>query len=102
MAMDKRYEQWLAATLKNEYQDILATEDCFDTAFTEDNMRYFSFTNSHGDTEVWSESDVRREYWPQWYEAMCVLHEQAYVDEHLSFADCLDHWIALHHARLSD
>lgn len=47
---------------------------------------------------VVTEEDIRRDYWPYWYKRMCEKFEQAYVDEHYTFADCLDDWIVVNWA----
>lgn len=39
-----------------------------------------------------SPEEIRRSYWPEWYEQQCQRWEQAYVDEYLSFEDCLADW----------
>jgi len=66
-------------------------------------MRYFTFVqpkNLAGDAEyiTMSEDEIRKEYWPYWYKKMCDKYEQAYVDEHYSFEDCLDDWKIVHGA----
>lgn len=66
-------------------------------------MRYYTFVqpvNDAGDPETvtMSEEDVRKEYWPYWYGKMCQKYEQAYVDEHYCFEDCLEDWITVHWA----
>jgi hypothetical protein len=75
-------------------------------------MRYFSY-NEHdpgsqfaddtgGYIVTKSEQDIRREYWPYWYERMCDKFGQAEVDSKYSFEDCLDDWITVNWAWLSD
>lgn len=66
-------------------------------------MRYFTFVqpvNDAGDPEyvTMSEEEIRKEYYPYWYGKMCQKYEQAYVDEHYSFEDCLEDWITVHWA----
>lgn len=66
-------------------------------------MRYFTFVqpaNDAGDPEyvTMSEDDIRKEYYPYWYEKMCDKYEQAYVDENYSFEDCLEDWKIVHWA----
>lgn len=66
-------------------------------------MRYFTFVqpvNDAGDPEyvTMSEQDIWKEYYPYWYEKMCDMYEQAYVDENYSFEDCLEDWIIVHWA----
>lgn len=67
-------------------------------------MRYYSYyinSKSDNDTrsiETVSEDEIRKNYWSLWYTQMCDRYEQAYVDEHYCFEDCLDYWIATHRA----
>lgn len=66
--------------------------------------RYFSYNEYDPDSPLadenggyvvtFSEDEIRRMYYPYWYEQMCKKYEQAYVDENYSFEDCLDDWIA--------
>lgn len=51
-----------------------------------------------GFTVIVTEEDIRRDYWPYWYKRMCEKFEQSYVDEHYTFADCLDDWIVVNWA----
>jgi hypothetical protein len=71
-------------------------------------MRYFSYNeydpNSQfadetgGYVVTVSEDDIKRTYWPYWYNRMCAKYEQAYIDENYSFEDCLEDWVVVHHA----
>jgi hypothetical protein len=67
-------------------------------------MRYFSYNEynedhpSRGYIVTKSEEDIRKEYWPYWYGKMCDKYEQAYVDEHYCFEDCLTDWIVVNWA----
>lgn len=69
-------------------------------------MRYYSYKtnfmpgNDDRTIETVSEDEIRRHYWPSWYKQMCDKYEQAYVDEHYCFEDCLEHWIIKHRAWL--
>lgn len=45
-----------------------------------------------------SESDIRRQYWPYWYERMCQRFGKLHVDNNYSFEDCLDDWIVVNWA----
>ncbi len=105
MSMDTDNDGWNKAILKDEYQDILATEDCFELPFKENKMRYFSFneySESGGHIETWSEDDIRNKFWPYWYGKMCDKYEQSYVDKNYTFEDCIEDWIVVHYARPSD
>jgi hypothetical protein len=65
-------------------------------------MRYFSYNeydeDQGGVVVTKSEEDIRKEYWPYWYGKMCDKYEQAYVDEHYCFEDCLTDWIVVNWA----
>lgn len=45
-----------------------------------------------------SEDDIRREYWPYWYDRMCKKFGKEHVDAKFSFPDCLDDWIVVNWA----
>jgi hypothetical protein len=67
-------------------------------------MRHFSY-NEYNENGVdggciytLSEEDIRKQYWPYWYEKMCKKYEQSYVDENYCFEDCLCDWVAVHWA----
>ena len=66
-------------------------------------MRYFSYTwpveDDNPVTETFSEDDIRREYWPFWYEKMCQKYGKNHVDETYTFEDCLEDWIDVHWAQ---
>ena len=66
-------------------------------------MRYFSY-NDYGDdpsnsyvTTV-SEDDIRKEYYPYWYDRMCQKFGKEKVDSEYSFEDCVDHFCVVHWA----
>lgn len=67
-------------------------------------MRYYSYNEydpDHPDggyVVTLSEDDIRKDYYPYWYKKMCDKYEQAYVDEHYSFEDCLEDWTIVHWA----
>jgi hypothetical protein len=67
-------------------------------------MRYYSYNEydpdhpDEGYVVTLSEDDIRKEYYPYWYKKMCDKYEQAYVDEHYSFEDCLEDWTIVHWA----
>ena len=70
-------------------------------------MRYYTYcqpANEQGDPEyiTMSENEIRKEYWPHWYQKMCDKYERSYVDENYSFEDCLDDWKIIHWAWISD
>lgn len=60
-------------------------------------MRYFSYTKNDV-IETVSEQEIFKGYYNIWYIQMCEKYEQAYVDEHYCFYDCLDHWILINKA----
>ncbi len=65
-------------------------------------MRYFSFAYPvDGDDciETKSEDDIRKEYWPYWYEKMCEKYGKEKVDADYCFEDCLMDWIVVHWAQ---
>jgi len=45
-----------------------------------------------------SESDIRRQYWPYWYDQMCKRFGKLHVDSKYNFEDCLDDWIVVNWA----
>ena len=61
-------------------------------------MRYFSYnawgeeTADGDDTVTLSEEDIRKEYYPYWYEKMCNKFGKEHVDKQYSFEDCLYDW----------
>lgn len=62
-------------------------------------MRYFSYHDHDPDVvRTFSEDEIRKQYYPVWYELICNKYEQAYVDENYSFEDCLDDWIIIMNA----
>lgn len=67
------------------------------------NMRYYTYVqpkDEDGTPEyiTLSENDIRKDWYPHWYKCMCDKYEQAYVDEHYSFEDCLDDFRIVYHA----
>lgn len=74
-------------------------------------MRYFSY-NEYTETEfspddssippalivTVSEEEIRRDYYPYWYEKMCTKFGKTAVDQTYSFEDCLDDWIVVNWA----
>ena len=68
-------------------------------------MRYFTFNEFYGDTGTTvtiSEEDIRKEYYPYWYEQMCKKYGKDHVDENYTFEDCLMDWSIIHWAWESD
>lgn len=64
-------------------------------------MRYFSYNEYDPDepyVETVSEEDIRREYYPWWYDQMCKKFGKEKVDELYSFEDCLTDFVVVHWA----
>lgn len=71
-------------------------------------MRYFSYNEYDPDSPLaddtggyvvtLSEDDVRRDYWPYWYDRMCAKFGKESVDSRYCFEDCLDDWIVVNWA----
>lgn len=65
-------------------------------------MRYFSYEapaeNGDHETRTLSEEEIRKQYYPVWYEGMCKKYSKEYVDSTYSFDDCLEDWIVMHWA----
>jgi hypothetical protein len=45
-----------------------------------------------------SEDEIRKDYYPYWYERMCNKFGKEHVDANYSFEDCLDDWIVVNWA----
>jgi len=66
-------------------------------------MRYFCYntykTNPAVDSyiEVLSENDIRKEYYPHWYEQMCKKFGKEHVDEYYCFEACLEDWMIINY-----
>jgi hypothetical protein len=65
-------------------------------------MRYYSYNepvfdednNVIGDVvETFSEEDIRKTYYPYWYDRMCFKFGKEYVDKNYSFEECLIDWM---------
>jgi hypothetical protein len=82
---------------------------------SEARMRYFSYDDlpprlkralvepGEGTSIVTvSEDDIRKEYYPWWYEKMCEKYGKEKVDKNWSFEDCLWDWITTHDAWIVD
>ena len=74
-------------------------------------MRYFSYDNPAMDMNgdilnnvvvTLSEEDIRRDYYPWWYDKMCQKFGKEEVDKNYCFEDCLDDWIIVNWAWESD
>lgn len=72
-------------------------------------MRYFSYDEPILDNEgnlfsnhvvTLSEVDIRRDYYPWWYDKMCKKYGKDVVDRDYCFEDCLDDWIIVNWARV--
>ena len=61
-------------------------------------MRYFSYDElvepGEGTCVVTvSEDDIRKEFYPSWYERMCQKYGKEEVDKNWSFEECLEDWV---------
>jgi len=68
-------------------------------------MRYFSyneFDSTGGRVVTMSEEEIRKEYWPYWYDMMCSKFGRFHVDENYCFEECLEDWATVHWAWKSD
>jgi len=66
-------------------------------------MRYFTFVQPKDDSNepeyvTLSEEDIRKEYYPYWYEKMCEKYGKEHVDATYTFEDCLYDWQVVHWA----
>ena len=67
-------------------------------------MRYYSYNEYTVDPPyinvvvTFSEEDVRKTYYPFWYEKMCKKYGKEHVDATYSFEDCLDDWVVVNWA----
>ena len=67
-------------------------------------MRYFSYEEFRTEpewafyVETKSEEDIRREYYPVWYQIMCERFGKEYVDSTYCFLDCVEDWITVNWA----
>lgn len=65
-------------------------------------MRYFTISypdeNGRNVDETLSEEDIRKYYYPHWYEKMCAKFGKEHVDKNYSFEECLDDWCVIHWA----
>lgn len=65
-------------------------------------MRYYSYNEYTEDEKglvlTVSEEDIRRDYWPFWYNKMCEKYGKDQVDANYCFEDCLEDWIVVNWA----
>lgn len=65
-------------------------------------MRYYSY-NELGDNDenivvTMSEEEIKKTYYPYWYERMCKKFGKEHVDQNYSFNECLEDWIVVNWA----
>lgn len=68
-------------------------------------MRYFSY-NEPGiypkpygfDIKTVSEEEIRKEFYPFWYDLMCKKFSKDHVDKTYNFEDCLEDWKVVNYA----
>lgn len=65
-------------------------------------MRYYSY-NELGDNDenivvTMSEEEIKKTYYPYWYERMCKKFGKEHVDQNYSFNECLEDWIIVNWA----
>jgi len=66
-------------------------------------MRYYSYNEYVEDPDInsvvtVSEEDIRRDYYPWWYDKMCKKYGKNHVDATYSFEDCLEDWVVVNWA----
>lgn len=71
-------------------------------------MRYYSYQEydpkspladeQGGYVVTKSEEEIRKEYWPYWYNRMCNKFGKDQVDAKFCFEDCLDDWVVVNWA----
>lgn len=66
-------------------------------------MRYYSYNEYVEDPGInsvvtVSEEDIRRDYYPWWYDKMCKKYGKNHVDATYSFEDCLEDWVVVNWA----
>ena len=82
---------------RDDYQDILATEDCFEV----EPMKYYSYneyTDDGGMIVTMSEDEIIRSYWDYWYGKMVERFGKDHVDATYSIFDCIEVWVTVHWA----
>lgn len=66
--------------------------------YSQDTMRYYSYNELDEGVITVSEEDIRKQYYPYWYERMCKKFGKEQVDKDYTFEDCLDDWIVVNWA----
>jgi hypothetical protein len=66
-------------------------------------MRYYCYNELADDGSsnlviTMSEDDIRRDYYPYWYDRMCKKFGKEEVDTKYSFEDCLTDWLVVNWA----
>jgi len=69
-------------------------------------MRYYSYNEFSNDENgevigkvvTVSEEELRKTYYPYWYDKMCKKFGKQIVDENYSFEECLNDWIVVYWA----
>lgn len=64
-------------------------------------MRYYSYNEyaeDGGKIITVSEFEIKKTYWPYWYNRMCEKFGKEVVDREYSFEDCLADWIVVNWA----
>lgn len=65
-------------------------------------MRYYSYNeytdNDENEIITLSEEDIRKNYWPYWYDKMCGKFGKEIVDRDFCFEDCLYDWVIVNWA----
>jgi len=66
-------------------------------------MRYYCYNELADDGSsnlviTMSEDDIRRNYYPYWYDRMCKKFGKEEVDDKYSFEDCLTDWLVVNWA----
>jgi hypothetical protein len=61
-------------------------------------FKIFEFDNINHYEYIVSEDDIKRDYYPYWYEKMCLKYGKKHVDDIYTFEHCLDDWCVVHWA----
>ena len=65
-------------------------------------MRYFQHMEPNEDGEditvITTDEDIRRAYYPYWYDKMCKKYGKEHVDETYSLEECIEDWMIIHYA----
>ena len=65
-------------------------------------MRYFQHMEPNEDGEditvIITDEDIRRAYYPYWYDKMCQKYGKEHVDETYSLEECIEDWMIIHYA----